>query len=277
MLADRALKVGAPRVALDVESAFRDPDGDVLTYAVESSAPDVVLASAADRLVTLAPLAAGEAIVTVTATDLEGSSRTATQTFTVAVTCAFAVDPLHRDTLWTAGTERIAVTTVDGCAWEATSESGFLTVTSRAAGTGPGMVTYTVAANADGPRTGVLLVAGERVTVFQASSMEFADHPIEPGVTPVKAIHILELRARIDALRADAGLAAFEWRDSELTAGVTPVRSFHVTELREALAGAYVAGGRSAPGFMNAPVTERATVIRAEHLMALRAAVAALE
>ena len=47
----------------------------------------------------------------------------------------------------------------------------------------------------------MLTVAGRRVTVYQASPTVFTDHPIERGVTPVKAIHFLELRARIDALR----------------------------------------------------------------------------
>ena len=42
-----------------------------------------------------------------------------------------------------------------------------------------------------------------------------------------------ELRTRIDALRRDVGLEAFPWTDGVLTAGVTPVRLVHLLELRE--------------------------------------------
>ena len=33
----------------------------------------------------------------------------------------------------------------------------------------------------------------------------FTDDPIRPGVTPVRAVHFTELRARIDALRGGGG------------------------------------------------------------------------
>ena len=196
---------------------------------------------------------------------------------TAAVPCAYAATPPHRDVLWTAGAGQVAVTTGPGCAWTAASESAFLTVTSGATGTGPGTVRYTVAANAGGPRTGVLAVAGRRVTVYQASPAAFTDHPIERGATPVKAIHLLELRARIDALRAAAGRPAFRWTDPVLTPGATPISRVHLTELRAALAGAYAAAGRAAPVYTDPVVTAGATTIRTAHLMELRAAVAALE
>ncbi len=138
-------------------------------------------------------------------------------------------------------------------------------------------MSYTVAANAGGPRTGALVVAGQRVTVYQASPTVFTDHPIERGVTPVKAIHFRELRARIDALRESAGRPAFRWTDPVLTPGAMPIRRVHLTELRAALAEAYVAAGRAAPTYTDPVVTAGATVIRAAHLMELRAAVAALE
>ena len=35
----------------------------------------------------------------------------------------------------------------------------------------------------------------------------FTDDPLVPGVTPVKAVHFTELRARIDGLLTSAGLA----------------------------------------------------------------------
>ncbi|MCY4509871.1 MAG: M12 family metallo-peptidase [Acidobacteria bacterium] len=105
----------------------------------------------------------------------------------------------------------------------------------------------------------------------------FTDHPIVPGVTPVRAIHFTELRTRIDALRSMGGLARFTWTDPVLRAGVTRVRLVHLTELRSALAAAYSAAGRSVPRWTDATLVGGTTPIRAAHLMELRAAVLALE
>ena len=208
---------------------------------------------------------------------VEGGEAARSALVTAEVPCAFGVTPLHRDVLWTAGTEQAAVTTAPDCSWTAASESAFLAVTVGVAGAGPGTVSYTVAANADGPRTGSLVVAGRRVTVYQASPTAFTDHPIVRGVTPVKAIHFLELRARVNALRAGAGRPAFGWTDPVLTPGVTPIRRMHLTEMRTALGEAYAAAGRAAPTYTDPEVTAGGTAIRAAHLMELRAAVAALE
>ena len=208
---------------------------------------------------------------------VDGGEAARSALVTAAVPCTYAVTPLHRDVLWTAGEQQVTVTAAPGCAWSAASESDFLAVTAGTGGSGPGTVRYTVAANGDGPRRGALAVAGQRVTVYQASPTAFTDHPIERGVTPVKAIHFLELRARIDALRAGAGRSAYGWTDPALPPGVTPIKRVHVTELRAALAEAYSAAGRAAPVYTDPVITADATVIRAAHLMELRAAVAALE
>ena len=108
-----------------------------------------------------------------------------------------------------------------------------------------------------------------------ATGSSFTDHPIVPGVTPIRAVHFTELRERIDALRAAAGLARFSWTDPLLVPGATPVRLVHLLELRRALAAAYAAAGRAAPVWTDG--TPARGPIRAAHLMQLRAAVLALE
>ena len=56
-----------------------------------------------------------------------------------------------------------------------------------------------------------------------------------PGVTPVQAVHLLELRARIDGLRSRAGLPAFAWTDPEIVPrGDACPGAAHLTELRSA-------------------------------------------
>ena len=110
-----------------------------------------------------------------------------------------------------------------------------------------------------------------------AGSAPFADDPLRPGVTPIRAVHFMELRTRIGALRAALGLAPFRWTDPVLRAGITRVGLAHLLELREALGAAYAAAGRAAPPWTDAAPVVGSTPIRAAHLMELRAAVIALE
>ena len=84
-LAPLTIDLDEGTVSVEVAGAFRDPDGDPLTYAATSSAPDVVSVSVSKSTVTVTPVAAGTAVVTVTATDTDGSNRTVTQKFTVRV------------------------------------------------------------------------------------------------------------------------------------------------------------------------------------------------
>ena len=146
-----------------------------------------------------------------------------------------------------------------------------VTVTPVAAGT----ATVTVTARDSAGSSATQSIA---VTVQAAGGVNgFTDDPIVPGVTPVRAVHFTELRARIDVLRQEAGLAPFRWTDAILTAGVTRVRLVHLLELREALAAAYAAAGRAAPRWTDAAAAAGTTPIRAAHLTELRAAVVALE
>ena len=105
----------------------------------------------------------------------------------------------------------------------------------------------------------------------------FTDDPIQLGVTPIKAVHFTELRMRIGALRAAAGLSPFSWTDPVLQAGVTPIRLVHLLELREALGAAYEAAGRAVPRWTDAAPVAGSTAIRAAHLTELRALVIGIE
>ena len=86
------LRIADGAATLAVSGAFLDPDGDPLTYAASSSAPDVATVEVAPTAggpaastLTLTPLSPGETTVTVTATDAGGSWGTATQSFRVTV------------------------------------------------------------------------------------------------------------------------------------------------------------------------------------------------
>ena len=113
-----------------------------------------------------------------------------------------------------------------------------------------------------------------RVTVLAATT--FSD-PLVPGTTPPRAIHFLELRTRVAALRTRENLPPVRWTDPVLTVGVTPVKLVHLTELRNALDGAYDAAGRSRPTYTDHIVTVGVIAIKAVHVVELRTAIVALE
>ncbi len=71
-------------------------------------------------------------------------------------------------------------------------------------------------------------------------------------------------------------LAAVAWTDATLTAGVTPVKAVHLTELRAGIGDVYVAASRTVPVWTDATVTAGTTVITAAHISELRAAVLAI-
>ena len=91
-LEDITLRAGAAAVAVDVSGAFRDPEGDTLNYEAVSSSSGVAAASVTGAEVTITPVSAGRAVITVTATDTDGSNTGAEQSFAVTVWPAAAVD-----------------------------------------------------------------------------------------------------------------------------------------------------------------------------------------
>jgi uncharacterized delta-60 repeat protein len=112
-----------------------------------------------------------------------------------------------------------------------------------------------------------------------STPLAFTDDPLVAGVTPLRAIHIVELRARVNALRQRFGLVAIGWTDQSL-AGV-PARALHILELQNALLQAFdaaLAQGIVAPRpiFADAPLGP-GLPIRALHVQQLRAAVQVLE
>ena len=95
-LEERSLRVGEGAVAVDVSAAFQDPDGDSLTFEATSSDLSVARAMVSGSSVRVAPVAAGESTIEVTATDVSGSNTPATQEFqaTVAGERGVDVDPV---------------------------------------------------------------------------------------------------------------------------------------------------------------------------------------
>ena len=111
------------------------------------------------------------------------------------------------------------------------------TITPEASGT----VTVDIPAGAAQDSAGNHSAAADQFSILAdlaPLSGFFTDDPLQPRVTPVKAVHFTELRTRIDALREAAGLTRFSWTDPILRAGVTRGQA-------PASAGAPVGVGRS--------------------------------
>ena len=91
MLAPLSLR--AEEAKVEVVGAFRDPDGDPLSYRATSSASSVASVSVLGSAVVVTPWTDGTATVTVTATDPGGLI--AAQSFAVRVTGRFTDDPIR--------------------------------------------------------------------------------------------------------------------------------------------------------------------------------------
>ena len=275
------------RLDVDLSAAFVDPDGDALRYAVSSSVPEAVTVLGSGARLTLAAVGIGAATIRVTAADPGGLS--VTQSFAVTVTPGANLPPavvamLPDRTLQVGSTLEMDLSAVfadpdqDPLAFAASSSASNVVavrtsgaraiLTAAALGTAAIRVSATDAAGQSAARS---------FTVTVTRSAPFTDDPLQPGVTPVRAVHFTELRTRIDGLRRGSGLGSFPWTDPVLTPGETPVRLVHVLELREALAEAYAAAGRPAPRWSDATPAAGTTPIRAAHLTELRSAVTALE
>jgi hypothetical protein len=144
----------------------------------------------------------------------------------------------------------------------------------------PAPTTGSVFAGWSGACTGS---AGCTVTLDQARAVTasfsrvFTDATLTARVTVVRAVHVSELRAAIDTLRARQGLTAFAWTDSSLAASVTPIKRSHLVEMRTALTAVFTARGLPAPTWTDPAITSGTTVIKAAHITELRTATLALQ
>lgn len=85
--------------------------------------------------------------------------------------CAFDVTPTTQefDELGGDGNATVKVISGSSCAWTASTETSWITITSGASGTGDGAITYAVGPNSGAARTGTVTIAGKTLTVKQAA------------------------------------------------------------------------------------------------------------
>ena len=116
---------------------------------------------------------------------IAGQTLTITQA-AVTPTCSYTINPGSADVAsGAAAGPAVTVTTTAGCAWTATSNAQWLTVTSGASGNASGTVGYNVAANTGSARNGTLTIAGHTFTVTQAAPAPSCTFSIDPTAVNV--------------------------------------------------------------------------------------------
>src|SRR5262249_31356530 len=77
----------------------------------------------------------------------------------------------------------VTVTAASACAWTATSNATWITVTGVASGSGNGSVGFSVAANSGPARSGTVTIAGQTFTVNQADGCTYQISPTTQAFT----------------------------------------------------------------------------------------------
>jgi len=109
------------------------------------------------------------------------------------------------------------------------------------------------------------------------SSLPFSDDPLMSGLTKIRAVHITELRTRIDAVRARYCMSTpFPYTNGTITAGTSLVSATDVNEMRTALATAYAAALKTPPTYTN-PILVNGTLVTVADISELRTALLAIE
>ena len=108
----------------------------------------------------------------------QGSVTVADQTITVAQAggCTFSIGQTDQDVPASGAQGSVSVTTGAGCSWTAASADSWLSV-STPSGNGPGPMQFTAASNTGPPRSGSITVAGQVLTVRQASACTWTFSP----------------------------------------------------------------------------------------------------
>jgi len=99
----------------------------------------------------------------------------------IAPDCTTAITPASQSFGASGGTDSVAVTATDGCAWTAVPNASWIHITSGSSGSGNGVVQYTVDANTTtSARTGSMTIAGQTFTVTQTGTTGNCTYAISP-------------------------------------------------------------------------------------------------
>ena len=99
---------------------------------------------------------------------IAGSTFTVVQDGGLGERCSYSIAPNFQSFSASGGSATILVTAAAGCAWQATTTTSWVTITSASVGVGNGTVTYSVGANGGAAvRKGTITIAGKTFSVKQ--------------------------------------------------------------------------------------------------------------
>ncbi len=167
------------------------------SIAVASGCPWTASSSVAWIAVVTGASGVGSGTVVFSVAANPGAARTGTvtvagQTFTISQAaaagnaCTYSIAPPDAAIAAAGGTGTVAVSTNAGCAWTASSNAAWVTVSSGSGGVGGGLVGFSVAANPGSARSSTISIAGHTFTVNQAAApapvCTFAISPQEASI-----------------------------------------------------------------------------------------------
>jgi hypothetical protein len=136
-------------------------------------------------------------------TPAPGGGLSNTEVFTISAGCTYTLTPSATSFPATASTGSVAVNAPPGCAWSASSGSAFLSVTAGATGSGVGTVSFSVAVNTGSGRTGTLTIAGQQVSITQATAIDGAITPTGGSGAANGVVHVPVNVTLNDGISAD--------------------------------------------------------------------------
>jgi hypothetical protein len=85
--------------------------------------------------------------------------------------CRYTLTPASQTVATSGGAASVNVATNEAdCAWTATTDASWISLTAPTSGTGPGVINFTVPPNTGAERTGSIIVAGQRAAVIQSAA-----------------------------------------------------------------------------------------------------------
>ncbi|HEY0430095.1 MAG TPA: Calx-beta domain-containing protein [Pyrinomonadaceae bacterium] len=108
-----------------------------------------------------------------------GTPASLTVTITDNDTCSYLINPTSQSVPASGASGSVNVTAQGGCAWTASSNAAWISVTGGASGSGGGAVSFSVAVNSGAARTGTITAAGQTFTVTQAGATAQTHKPFD--------------------------------------------------------------------------------------------------
>ena len=130
----------------------------------------------------------------------QGNLSIAGQTFTVtqAAGCTYSITPTATNVASGASTGNVAVSAGASCQWSAASSASWISITGGASGSGPGTVSYSVAANTGTTsRTGSATIAGRTFSVTQDGvPCNYTLNPVSATLGPAAGSSVVGVTAQ---------------------------------------------------------------------------------